>query len=247
MTSCQGKNCRICNRRHNSVLHDFNFSLNYQNSKTNQTAHNNQNSNQNCNVARDDNNPNENFDHNSGKIPTAKAGNSGTSSSAGEVSSPRPADARASGPCMLTRAPNTKFELSNRELSSRRAANTKFELSNRELSSRHAEHILLATTMVDVFDVNNRPVRCRALLDSGSQSNFCTKELFERLNIPSKKLNSSILGINNVRCNMYEKFNSKLKSINESFQSNVEFLVIDKITTKLPQISFEPDIIKIWY
>ncbi|KAJ8962080.1 hypothetical protein NQ318_018031 [Aromia moschata] len=48
--------------------------------------------------------------------------------------------------------------------------------------------IILSTTVIYILDHRKHPVKCRALLDSGSQSNFMTTDLFKRLNLTSTQI-----------------------------------------------------------
>ncbi|KAK9696385.1 hypothetical protein QE152_g31923 [Popillia japonica] len=57
-------------------------------------------------------------------------------------------------------------------------------------STKQPEYILLSTAVVLIKDFRNNLVQCRALTDSGSQSNFMTKELVEKLRL--KQSNISI-------------------------------------------------------
>jgi len=49
------------------------------------------------------------------------------------------------------------------------------------------DHVLLATAEIYIFNASGEPVLCRALLDSGSQSNFLTETIAQRLVKKKKK------------------------------------------------------------
>ena len=51
--------------------------------------------------------------------------------------------------------------------------------------------------MVDIKGANGNWIRARALLDSGSQSNFITHDLFKMLHLNSYKVDVPVSGINN--------------------------------------------------
>ncbi|XP_011690002.1 PREDICTED: uncharacterized protein LOC105451334 [Wasmannia auropunctata] len=86
--------------------------------------------------------------------------------------------------------------------------------------------VLLATAIIYIYDRNGTPHECRALLDSGSQSNFITKELSKRLNLKQECAHTTIMGINHT-------------------PSEIPFLVINKITEQLPMVAIEDDKFKI--
>jgi len=54
----------------------------------------------------------------------------------------------------------------------------------------------LATAVVYIADKNERERECVALLDGGSQSNFITTSLCQRLNLTTVRVNIPIIGIN---------------------------------------------------
>lgn len=99
--------------------------------------------------------------------------------------------------------------------------------------------ILLATAIVHLVDQNNKLIKCRALLDSASQSNFCTKELFERLNLKGSRVNMPISGISQTACNITNRTRCQIQAVDGSYKAIAQFLVIDNITSNLPQISFD--------
>jgi len=56
--------------------------------------------------------------------------------------------------------------------------------------------VLLSTAEILVYDNTNKPVWCRALLDSGSQHNFMTESMTRRLNLKRMNASCAIIGIN---------------------------------------------------
>ncbi|XP_049279325.1 uncharacterized protein LOC125761836 [Anopheles funestus] len=65
--------------------------------------------------------------------------------------------------------------------------------------------VLLQTALVQVFDYKNQPHLCRVLLDSGSQVNFVSEELSNRLGVRTTPANVPISGINALRTLAREK------------------------------------------
>lgn len=105
--------------------------------------------------------------------------------------------------------------------------------------------ILLATATVYLLDKNKEFVKCRALLDSASQSNFCTADLFQPLGILGKQVNFPVSGISETLCYALYQTETQICSISGKFKASVPFLVIDNITTQLPQSSFDHSFLNI--
>ncbi|KAJ8977812.1 hypothetical protein NQ317_000069 [Molorchus minor] len=63
---------------------------------------------------------------------------------------------------------------------------------------KNENYVLLTTALVNIYDRQNNPIQCRALLDSGSQSCFITEELFSNKitdNIPQFTMNCADVNI----------------------------------------------------
>lgn len=106
--------------------------------------------------------------------------------------------------------------------------------------STHAQNsqevVFLSTAWVYIFDSNNEPIKCRALLDSGSQSSFITTELSKRLGLPCTEINIPILGISSSSgARVTSKLVAKIKSIRSNYTFTLPFLVLDTITGIVPQ------------
>ncbi|KAJ8978748.1 hypothetical protein NQ317_015658 [Molorchus minor] len=82
-------------------------------------------------------------------------------------------------------------------------------------------------------------IKCRALLDNGSQSNFMTRNFFNKLNVKSSKLNISVSGINQMSSPISDKVHCVIKSTHNNFTIDLNFLIIDRITENIPQISID--------
>ncbi|KAF2896640.1 hypothetical protein ILUMI_09534, partial [Ignelater luminosus] len=141
---CSGKNCRVCNKRHNSILHDFNYDSKAQNPNN---ANNSQNS---CKLL----------------INQQESANKGT---------------------------NTKGE-PNSDLVTENSTEMVANWSQVTLTSHenHKTHVLLATALIHIVDQDKNLVKCWALLDSASQSNFCTRKLYQRLKLSGTKVNMPV-------------------------------------------------------
>ncbi|XP_050303603.1 uncharacterized protein LOC126741264 [Anthonomus grandis grandis] len=95
--------------------------------------------------------------------------------------------------------------------------------------------VLLSTALVYVYDSCSRPIPCRALLDSGSQSNLISKTLFDILNLKCEKVHIPVCGINQGTTYINKKTSLTIKDLSKSHHFNLTALVIDKITDKCPQ------------
>ncbi|KAJ8934583.1 hypothetical protein NQ318_010879, partial [Aromia moschata] len=99
--------------------------------------------------------------------------------------------------------------------------------------------IILSTAVIYILDHRKHPVKCRALLDSGSQSNFMTTDLFKRLNLTSTRIDIPISGISSSLTHINEKTQATIKSRQNNYTATRNFLIIEKITENLPQSSFD--------
>ncbi|XP_071057548.1 uncharacterized protein [Onthophagus taurus] len=72
--------------------------------------------------------------------------------------------------------------------------------------------IILPTAIINVYNKHGEFVKCRALLDSGSQSNFCTKFLFDKFQLTGKDIAAPVSGISQSICNITCKTETIMKS-----------------------------------
>lgn len=94
--------------------------------------------------------------------------------------------------------------------------------------------VLLSTAEILVCDSQNKPVWCRALLDSGSQHNFMTESLTRRLNLNRIKASCSIIGINDASHTSSYKVTTTIKSRVYDYSLCLEFFALPNLTSKLP-------------
>lgn len=94
--------------------------------------------------------------------------------------------------------------------------------------------VLLSTAIVFISDATGRLHECKILLDSGSQSNFVSKELCDKLKLSKQKINIPISGLGQARTNISYKVDATIKSKINNYKCNLSFLVIDQITDNLP-------------
>nr|CAI5850144.1 unnamed protein product [Callosobruchus analis] len=94
--------------------------------------------------------------------------------------------------------------------------------------------VILSTALIHIFDKNNKPVLCRCLLDSGSQSNFISKDMAKTLGLKSNKINLPIIGINRSSSTVKNALNIRIKSLYNEFSRDLNCLVLDEITGNIP-------------
>ncbi|XP_062699574.1 uncharacterized protein LOC134284609 [Aedes albopictus] len=104
-----------------------------------------------------------------------------------------------------------------------------------QVSSR----ILLATAVVVVEDDIGVRFNARALLDSGSESNFVSERLSQRMKVSRNKVDVSVLGIGQGVAKVKHSIQMVLRSRVSDFSREMTFLVLPKVTTNLPTASIK--------
>nr|CAH7754269.1 unnamed protein product [Callosobruchus chinensis] len=95
--------------------------------------------------------------------------------------------------------------------------------------------VLLGTAVIYIQDHEGRYIKCRALLDAGSQLNFITSSLAAGLGLSIKEGTMPILGIGASRATITHQVSATIKSVNTNFTTELTFSVITQITGNLPQ------------
>jgi hypothetical protein len=106
------------------------------------------------------------------------------------------------------------------------------------------DHLLL-TAVVLVKDCHEKYHQCRALLDAGSQSNFITRHLTNKQKLKTIPITHKIIGINTQPSNVRKSVNINIKSICSDYGSNLNCLVLSKITGNLSLTSFSKKSLRI--
>ncbi|XP_072403142.1 uncharacterized protein [Diabrotica undecimpunctata] len=96
------------------------------------------------------------------------------------------------------------------------------------------QQILLSTVVVQVRDHLGVAHNCRALLDSGAQSNFITSSLVDLLGISREQVNISVVGIAHVSSKINHKCNIVINSLQSIYSFPLECLIIPQICGQLP-------------
>jgi hypothetical protein len=106
-------------------------------------------------------------------------------------------------------------------------------------------NVILSTALVQVQDKAGNSTQLRALLDSGSQSNFITESALKILNLPSYNTNITLSGVNNSHSKVNKGTTLIFKSNFNKFQASVKCLVLPKITQNIPASPLVYDTFKI--
>ncbi|XP_018374037.1 PREDICTED: uncharacterized protein LOC108768190, partial [Trachymyrmex cornetzi] len=98
-----------------------------------------------------------------------------------------------------------------------------------------ASKIFLSTAIVNVYDCHGHPHGCRVLLDSGSQLNFITQKLANKLRLNHRALNMSICGVAEGTFESKEVVNISFRSRTNKYTNQLDCIILPKITQDLPQ------------
>ncbi|XP_011858303.1 PREDICTED: uncharacterized protein LOC105555871, partial [Vollenhovia emeryi] len=108
------------------------------------------------------------------------------------------------------------------------------QVSLSQCVARKRPQVLLSTALVLIYDKSGRSHVCRALLDSGSQSNLITTQFCDKLQLTKYEADVSISGVNLNRSTVKKSVHATIKSRVNEFKSNLSFLILDQITENLP-------------
>ncbi|XP_054745963.1 uncharacterized protein LOC129250358 [Anastrepha obliqua] len=110
-----------------------------------------------------------------------------------------------------------------------------------QLSTSHAMHtmstpdrVMLATAVVNVKGSSGEYLAARALLDSGSQVNFMTEDLAQKLRIRRESTTLNIIGIGNATKKVRTKLNTFVKSRVNNYEFSAQFWIMRSISASHP-------------
>lgn len=104
--------------------------------------------------------------------------------------------------------------------------------------------VLLSTAIVKVI-CGERLINCRALLDNGSQSHFITDHFCNKYNIQQKNINFAVQGVGQMITDIERMVGITILSCYNDFSIDVNCLVLPRITNKLPNLTFNKNILNI--
>lgn len=117
--------------------------------------------------------------------------------------------------------------------------------SSNVANSKVNSQVLLSTAIVLVKDNCGNYQRVRCLLDNGSQSNFITEELCNKLHLSRQKVKYCVTGVGQALAGISQQTNVGLKSCSSSFSAKISCLILPKITERLPSMPFNETMLKI--
>ncbi|XP_065085126.1 uncharacterized protein LOC135707260 [Ochlerotatus camptorhynchus] len=108
-------------------------------------------------------------------------------------------------------------------------------------SNQLTSQVLLATAVVIVEDDVGSRYHARALLDSGSESNFVSERLTQRMKVIRNKVDVSVLGIGQGATKVKHTVQAVIRSRTSDFSRDMRFLVLPKVTANLPTTSINTE------
>ena len=96
------------------------------------------------------------------------------------------------------------------------------------------QHDLLVTAQVNILNNEIQPVRCRALLDTGSSMNFITERLANSLKLNQQKCSVPIGALNTLSTTSKRYITATITSIDGTYERNLTFLIIPTIASWVP-------------
>ena len=94
--------------------------------------------------------------------------------------------------------------------------------------------MILSTALVEIKDSAGASHFCRALLDSGSQSNFLSAHIVNLLRLKCERIRVPVVGINGERMTVQRLTITNLKSLKQDDCWSPEFLVVPQVTGTIP-------------
>lgn len=107
------------------------------------------------------------------------------------------------------------------------------------------QQVLLSTAIIRIVSNSGSYYNCRALLDSGSQSNFITEDVCNVLGLQKTKMNLAITGIGQISTQMSHVTEVAIKSRFNNYEASLSCIIVPKITGNLPNYSFNASSLEI--
>ncbi|XP_062534839.1 uncharacterized protein LOC134204019 [Armigeres subalbatus] len=111
---------------------------------------------------------------------------------------------------------------------------TATDISVSGAAQQYSSQVLLATAVIVVEDDQGGRFPARALLDSGSESNFITERLSQRMKTQREKVDISVRGIGQAGTKVKYKIQAVVRSRVSPFSQAMDFLVLPNVTVNLP-------------
>ncbi|XP_070529793.1 uncharacterized protein [Cardiocondyla obscurior] len=115
----------------------------------------------------------------------------------------------------------------------------------RKGAGRGTSEVLLSTAVIYIFDKKNSRKTIRVLLDSGSQANFITAGAAKALCLPCRSVNLTIAGVGKLTSQSTRVARVRIRSRTSAFEAEIECVVTDHITGRIPTVSLRREKIKL--
>ncbi|XP_033320035.1 uncharacterized protein LOC117216957 [Bombus bifarius] len=104
----------------------------------------------------------------------------------------------------------------------------------RPIASELLSNDLVITAQINILNDKQQPIRCRALLDTGSSMNFITEELAKSLKIRQNKCSVPIGALDTLTTTSKRHITATITSTDGTYTRTLTFLVIPTISTLIP-------------
>ncbi|XP_055621948.1 uncharacterized protein LOC129765568 [Toxorhynchites rutilus septentrionalis] len=104
-------------------------------------------------------------------------------------------------------------------------------------AQQYSSQVLLATAVVILVDDSGQRFPARALLDSGSESNFVSERLSQRMNVNRERVDISVLGIGQAATQVKHRIRAMVQSRVSEYCRDMDFLVLSKVPVNLPTLT----------
>lgn len=112
-------------------------------------------------------------------------------------------------------------------------------------SEKTSAEVLLSTVLLEVIDCHGNAHCCRALLDSGSQSNLISMEMYEKLGLQKQNVEITITGINQIASQIKYKCLVKIQSLRSGYEKSISCLIVPQISEHIPNNDLDTSYLKI--
>uniref|UniRef100_UPI00143B7512 uncharacterized protein LOC117162508 n=1 Tax=Bombus vancouverensis nearcticus TaxID=2705178 RepID=UPI00143B7512 len=104
----------------------------------------------------------------------------------------------------------------------------------RPIASELRFNDLVLTAQINILNDKHQPIRCRALLDTGSSMNFLTEELAKSLKIRQNKCSVPIGALDTLTTTSKRHITATITSTDGTYTRTLTFLIIPTISTSIP-------------
>ncbi|XP_062537725.1 uncharacterized protein LOC134206062 [Armigeres subalbatus] len=108
-------------------------------------------------------------------------------------------------------------------------------------SEASVKQILLATAIVNVYDLFGNVHKCRVLLDSGAMADFISERMVDLLKLHKESANIPIVGVNGMKTTVKFKVNANVSSRTTGYKFCLDCLIVPRVTGALPALRIDPE------